>query len=75
MVFLIVRSISSLKFVTPVQWKTRSAKCGKCGVWKMLGVENAECGKCRKFQFQYEINKHIYILMKRVFYNIVTLAC
>ena len=24
----------------------RSAECGKCGVWKMRGVENAECGKC-----------------------------
>ena len=23
-----------------------SAECGKCGVWKMRGVESAECGKC-----------------------------
>ena len=23
-----------------------SAGCGKCGVWKMRGVENAGCGKC-----------------------------
>ena len=36
-----------------------NAECGvwKMGVWKMRGVENAECGKCRTFQFQYEINK------------------
>ena len=32
-------------------------ECGKRGVWKMRDVENAECGKCRKFQFQYEMNK------------------
>ena len=59
-------------------WKMRSvenAECGKCGVWKMRSVENAECGKC-----QYEINKEsnsfifLYILIERVFYNIVTLA-
>ena len=30
-------------------------ECGKRGVWKMLGVENAGCGK---FQFQYEMNKY-----------------
>ena len=47
----------------------------ECGLWKMRGVVNAECGKCRKFQFQYQINKYIYILIERVFYNIVTLAC
>ena len=29
-----------------VKWKTRSAECGKCGVWKMRSVENAECRKC-----------------------------
>ena len=29
-----------------VRWKTRSAECGKCGVWKMRSVENEECGKC-----------------------------
>ena len=46
-----------------------------CGVWKMRGVENEERGKCRKLQFQYEISKYIYILIERVFYNIVTLAC
>ena len=30
-------------------WKMRgveNAECGKCGVWKMRSVENAECGKC-----------------------------
>ena len=41
----------------------------------MRGVENEERGKCRKLQFQYEISKYIYILIERVFYNIVTLAC
>ena len=29
-----------------------NAGCGKCGVWKMPSVENAECVKC-----QCEINK------------------
>ena len=28
-----------------VKWKTRSAECGKCGVWKTRSVENAQCGK------------------------------
>ena len=35
-------------------------ECGKCGVWKMLSVENAECRKFVEnfsFPFQYEINK------------------
>ena len=35
----------------------RGAECGKRGVWKVRSVENEECGKCRTFQFQYEINK------------------
>ena len=37
-----------------------NAECGKCGVWKMRSVENAECGKFVEnfnFPFQYEINK------------------
>ena len=28
----------------------------ECGV-RSAGVENAECRKCKTFQFQYEINK------------------
>ena len=36
-----------------------SAEGGKCGVWKIWSVENSECGKCRTFQFQYEINGDI----------------
>ena len=28
----------------------RSAECGKRGVWKVRGVENAECGKCRNMK-------------------------
>ena len=32
----------------------RTAGCGKCGVWKMQGVENAECGKyVENFPFQF----------------------
>ena len=42
-----------------------SAECGKCGVWKMRGVENEE---------HFNLNSLIFSL-KRVFYNIVTLAC
>ena len=40
-----------------------NAGCGKCGVWKMRGVENAECGKCgvwkmrRKFQFSVSLSR------------------
>ena len=38
-----------------------SAGCGKCGVWRMSCVENAECGKCMEnfnfpFQFQFAIS-------------------
>ena len=44
-----------------VRWKSRSAGCGKCGVRKIRGVENAECGKCVEnfnfpFQFQFSIS-------------------
>ena len=38
-----VDSMPQRRPIQLVQWKTRSAKCG---VWKMRGVENAECGKC-----------------------------
>ena len=34
-----------------------STEGGKCGVWIGRSVENAEGGKCRTFQLQYEINK------------------
>ena len=44
-----------ISYATRVGWKTRSAECGvrsvenveygKCGVWKMGSMENAECGK------------------------------
>ena len=42
----IVRSIM-------VWWKTLSAECGKCGLWKIWSVESAEC---RKFQFSISIS-------------------
>ena len=34
-----------LKAFFQVGWKTRSAECGKYGVWKVRSVENAEYGK------------------------------
>ena len=42
----IVRSIM-------VRWKTLSAECGKCRLWKIWSVESAEC---RKFQFSISIS-------------------
>ena len=35
----------SIWWLGMVKWKTWSAECGKCGVWKMRSVENVECGK------------------------------
>ena len=48
------------------------AKCGKGGVWKMRSVENVE-----HFNFNMKLTNNLipFILILRVFYNIVTLAC
>ena len=58
-------------------WKMQSvenAGCGKCGVWKMRSVKNVE-----HFNFSMKLTNdlinNLYILIERVFYNIVTLSC
>ena len=53
-------------------WKI--AGCGKCGMWKMRSAENVE-----HFNFNMKLTNdlinNLYILIERVFYNIVTLSC
>ena len=52
----------------------KNEECGKCGVWKMRSVENVE-----RFNFNMKLTNNLinnlYILIERVFHNIVTLAC
>ena len=41
----LVRPPPPPKGVRSAEYGVRSAECGKCGVWKVRSVENAECGK------------------------------
>ena len=37
--------VLATKHIEQVGWIMWSVECGKCRVWKMQGVENAECKK------------------------------
>ena len=67
---LITRGFGGKRGVRSVE----NEECGKCGVWKMRRVENVE-----HFNFNMKLTNNLinnlYILIERVFYNIVTLAC
>ena len=83
-------SRSDISSVENAECGVQSAGCGKCGVWKMQSLENAGCGKCgmwkmrsaenvEHFNFNMKLTNdlinNLYILIERVFYNIVTLSC